>query len=289
MQRCYFTRPAIAITWPMNITRQGKDFLQSLRTLAAWGHVIPADGGGSPFIVGPTGKIPQVAAIGRPTSGRRALLSSGQHSPPLGRSSAPSGAGQLFRSTERRRLFRHRGSRWLVGASARGCQTSRVAASGQCQQADLGRRLFERAQQAGLELAKLRAVTSDGAQGLLAYLRRNLLWVARQRRVWHLWRSLSRDLGRAASRALVGMTNGVAQSVREQVRDELVAMRTHWLSSQARPGSGTGRSLTWFDKSYRHKMEPILRLPTRHKKCIAPNGGRLAWDASLPFAVTTPS
>jgi transposase-like protein len=86
------------------------------------------------------------------------------------------------------------------------------------------RQLFERAQQAGLELAKLRAVTSDGAHGLLAYLRHNLLWVGRQRCVWHLWRSLSRDLGRAAAQAVGGVTREMAQSVREQVRDELVAL-----------------------------------------------------------------
>lgn len=86
------------------------------------------------------------------------------------------------------------------------------------------RQLFERAQEAGLELDKLRAVTSDGAQGLLAYLRRNLLWVGRQRCVWHLWRSLSRDLGRAAAQAVRGATKEVAQSVREQVRDELGAL-----------------------------------------------------------------
>jgi len=86
------------------------------------------------------------------------------------------------------------------------------------------RQLFERAQQAGLALDKLRAVTSDGAKGLLAYLRRNLLWVGRQRCVWHLWRSLSRDLGRAAAQAVRGATKEVAQSVREQVRDELGAL-----------------------------------------------------------------
>jgi hypothetical protein len=84
--------------------------------------------------------------------------------------------------------------------------------------------LFERAQQAGLELDKLRAVTSDGAQGLLAYLRRNLLWVGRQRCVWHLWRSLSRDLGRAAAQAVRGVTAEMAKSVRDEVRGELVSL-----------------------------------------------------------------
>jgi transposase-like protein len=48
-------------------------------------------------------------------------------------------------------------------------------------------RLFARAQQAGLDLDALRGVTSDGAPGLLAYLRRSLSWVQHQRCVWHDW------------------------------------------------------------------------------------------------------
>ena len=46
-------------------------------------------------------------------------------------------------------------------------------------------RLFARAQQAGLDLDALRGVTSDGAQGLLGYLRCGLAWVQHQRCVWH--------------------------------------------------------------------------------------------------------
>ena len=60
-------------------------------------------------------------------------------------------------------------------------------------------RLFERAKQAGLDLDALRGVTSDGAQGLLAYLRRGLAWVQHQRCVWHLWRNLGGELAKAAS------------------------------------------------------------------------------------------
>jgi transposase-like protein len=85
-------------------------------------------------------------------------------------------------------------------------------------------RLFERARQAGLELAQLRGVTSDGAQGALAYLRNQLGWVGRQRCVWHVWRNLARELRRAAAQAAEGLAEDVARQVREQVRGELVAL-----------------------------------------------------------------
>lgn len=86
------------------------------------------------------------------------------------------------------------------------------------------RQLFEQAQRAGLGLDKLRAVTSDGAQGLLAYLRRNLEWVGRQRCIWHLWRRVGRELGRAAAQAAAGVAEDMAHLVREQVRSELVTL-----------------------------------------------------------------
>jgi hypothetical protein len=85
-------------------------------------------------------------------------------------------------------------------------------------------RLFERAERSGLVIERLRGVTSDGAQGLLAYLRRSLDWVGRQRCIWHLWRSLGRELGRAAAQAAEGLAKEAARSVREQVRGELTAL-----------------------------------------------------------------
>ncbi len=68
--------------------------------------------------------------------------------------------------------------------------------------------LLERAQAAGLDLQKLRGICSDGANGLLAYLRNALAWVEPQRCVWHIWRSLSGDLGRAVSQAVQGVSSG---------------------------------------------------------------------------------
>jgi transposase-like protein len=82
-------------------------------------------------------------------------------------------------------------------------------------------RLFERAQRAGLDLAALRGVTSDGAQGLLAYLRRSLAWVQQQRCVWHLWRNLGGELARAAAQPTADLTGAAAEQARQQVRAEL--------------------------------------------------------------------
>jgi hypothetical protein len=82
-------------------------------------------------------------------------------------------------------------------------------------------RLFERAKQAGLDLDGVRGVTSDGAQGLIAYLRRGLVWVAHQRCAWHLWRNLGGELSRAASKAAAGLTGEAAEQIRKQTRAEL--------------------------------------------------------------------
>lgn len=86
------------------------------------------------------------------------------------------------------------------------------------------RRLFEQAQQAGLDLEMLRGVTSDGAQGMIAYLRRGLAWVQHQRCVWHLWRNLGSELSRAAGRAAEGLTDEAAEQARKQTRNELSAL-----------------------------------------------------------------
>lgn len=84
--------------------------------------------------------------------------------------------------------------------------------------------LLERAQAAGLDLQKLRGICSDGANGLLAYLRNALAWVEPQRCVWHIWRSLSGDLGRAVSQAVQGVSKAAAETVRTTVRAELVKL-----------------------------------------------------------------
>lgn len=82
-------------------------------------------------------------------------------------------------------------------------------------------RLFARAQQAGLELEQLRGVTSDGAKGLLSFLRRGVDWAQHQRCVWHLWRNLSHPLAQAATAAGADLAAEAAQRQGADVRKEL--------------------------------------------------------------------
>ena len=50
--------------------------------------------------------------------------------------------------------------------------------------------LFERAQQAGLDLLAMNGITSDGVMGLRTWVQTHLSGVHLQRCVWHLWRNL---------------------------------------------------------------------------------------------------
>lgn len=81
--------------------------------------------------------------------------------------------------------------------------------------------LFVRAQTAGLDLEHLRGVTSDGAKGIIAYLRENLPWVQHQRCVWHLWRNLKRPLAQAVKEACAELEEEAAKRKGTQVRQEL--------------------------------------------------------------------
>lgn len=83
------------------------------------------------------------------------------------------------------------------------------------------RQLFARTEQAGLDLENLRGVTSDGAQGLVSYMKRTLYWVQHQRCVWHLWRNLNKPLTRAAKQASEGLDKEGAKLKRKEVRKEL--------------------------------------------------------------------
>ena len=93
-------------------------------------------------------------------------------------------------------------------------------------------RLFARAQQAGLDLDGLRAVTSDGAQGVSAYLKRRLAWVHHQRCVWHIWRTLSSDITQAASQAAQGLEGDAATQAREQAKQDLTSHIHHVLDAK---------------------------------------------------------
>jgi hypothetical protein len=108
----------------------------------------------------------------------------------------------------------------LVVDSVSGVVYPPVVAKGE-ESAGPWQRLFARANRAGLDLDGLRGVTSDGAQGLLAYLRRSLGWVLQQRCVWHVWRNLGGELAKAARQAAGDLTGTAAEQVRTQARTEL--------------------------------------------------------------------
>jgi len=81
--------------------------------------------------------------------------------------------------------------------------------------------LFAQAQRAGLALEELRAVVSDGAQGLLSYLREELSHVYQQRCIFHIWRNLGGELRRQAARAADGLEGEEAETARRRTRGEL--------------------------------------------------------------------
>lgn len=83
------------------------------------------------------------------------------------------------------------------------------------------RKLFARCEEAGLNLEQLRGVTSDGAKGLLSYMKKGLYWVHHQRCVWHLWRNLRKPLAEAAALASEGLEEEAAKCKRREVRQEL--------------------------------------------------------------------
>ena len=98
-------------------------------------------------------------------------------------------------------------------------------------------RLFERARRAGLDWDRIRGVTSDGAQGIIAFLRQTLGWVQHQRcvprhlrwraapgQVWHIWRNLAGDLAQAIAQAAANVASDLEDEVRAQVRAELVVL-----------------------------------------------------------------
>ena len=91
-------------------------------------------------------------------------------------------------------------------------------------QASAWKKLFARAAQAGLQLQQIRGLTSDGAPGLLSYLREQLVWVEQQRCVWHVWRHLGRTLTQVVSRATAALDGSAAAQVRQELRSALVQL-----------------------------------------------------------------
>jgi hypothetical protein len=85
-------------------------------------------------------------------------------------------------------------------------------------------RLFRRAELSGLDLERLRGLTSDGAVGLIGYLGRVLYWVNHQRCRFHLWRNSGGELAARASEAATGLSGAAAKAVKRKVRAELIAL-----------------------------------------------------------------
>ncbi len=106
-----------------------------------------------------------------------------------------------------------------------------VVASGEDNDRQWGR-LFRRAKLAGLDPDQLRGLTSDGAQGLLGYLKRALFWVNHQRCVFHIWRNLSGELAARVNQAARGLVGAAAKAVKKKVRGELVALIRGVLDAQ---------------------------------------------------------
>lgn len=103
-------------------------------------------------------------------------------------------------------------------------------------------KLFQRAEKAGLDLQKLRGVTSDGAKGALAYVSRKLEWVNQQRCVFHIWRNLGGELARQASTAARGLVGEAAEAVRKQARRELVELIRGILDARSEEQAQAGLS-----------------------------------------------
>ena len=120
----------------------------------------------------------------------------------------------------------------LVVDSVSGLLYPPLVAAGE-ESAESWRRLFERARQAGLDLDGVRGITSDGAVGLLDYLRHSLGWVHHQRCVWHVWRHVSKEIARVGRQAAAGLPTAAAQHVRRQVHRELRSLVRSILDAQS--------------------------------------------------------
>jgi len=87
-------------------------------------------------------------------------------------------------------------------------------------------KLFARVKEAGLSWEQIDALVSDGAQGLLSFVRSALGWVHHQRCVWHFWRHpLASEMATAVAE--------VAKESQEAVRKELRALLRAILSASS--------------------------------------------------------
>jgi len=111
----------------------------------------------------------------------------------------------------------------MVRDSVTGVLYPPVVAAGE-EAAAAWEQLLAQAERAGLRLAEVRALVSDGAQGLLSHLRQALPWVYQQRCIFHTWRNLGGELARQAAQAAQGLSGEEARAARQRVRGELTAL-----------------------------------------------------------------
>jgi len=116
--------------------------------------------------------------------------------------------------------------------SATGLICGIVVATGE-ESAAQWEKLFKRAKEMGVALEKVSGLTSDGAQGLLSYLRDAMSWVHHQRCVWHFWRSLAADLAKAAAQAAKDVAEGMAQVAQQTALKQLTALLHAVLDGQS--------------------------------------------------------
>ena len=100
--------------------------------------------------------------------------------------------------------------------------------------------MFDRAEEAGLQIDELNGITSDGSQGLLSYLRDKLSGVHQQRCIWHLWRSAARIMLRQIAEAVKELTEEAAKEMRRELRRELSRLLERRSSSRLTGTSGHG-------------------------------------------------
>ena len=92
--------------------------------------------------------------------------------------------------------------------------------------------LFTRAEKAGLVLSHLRGVTSDGAVGLVGYLREKLSWVRQQRCLWHVRHNLQDKVKAAALAAAEGLVDEAARVARQEATKTLNSLIAQVLSAK---------------------------------------------------------
>ena len=84
--------------------------------------------------------------------------------------------------------------------------------------------LAQRAVAAGLDADAVRGLTSDGAQGIAAFLDTAWTWVNHQRCQFHLWRHLGGAFAQATATAATGLSGAAATAIRRTTRRTLAGL-----------------------------------------------------------------